>query len=205
MEFALKQIKGMGWSEGKGLGRSEDGIKAPIKPTTQMDTRGLGFYIEDSMQLKNHWWSDAYNAAAKGLKSEYKITSLGVVVKTKQIPTSEEKDEKCEKKKSLYNNRFVSAGFMEKHNNLSELTECNEASSDKESKMINRKRKCTLEDKREEENKSDEPKMIDFNDVFQRCKGMTCHKAARLGIKMNGKMKRIEEQEQNFLKKKIKK
>ena len=61
MDFAIKQMKSMGWSEGKGLGPSQNGITTAIKPSSQKDTRGLGFTIEDSIQLKNQWWAGEKN------------------------------------------------------------------------------------------------------------------------------------------------
>jgi hypothetical protein len=42
---------------------------------------------------------------------------------------------------------------------------------------------------------------IDFDELFRRNEGITGHKAARVGLKMNGKLKRIEEQEKDFINK----
>jgi hypothetical protein len=42
---------------------------------------------------------------------------------------------------------------------------------------------------------------IDFDDLFRRNEGITGHKAARIGLKMNAKLKRIEEQEKDFINK----
>ena len=112
MDFALKQMKAMGWTEGKGLGLDENGIIKPIKPNVQKDTRGLGFTVEDSIQLKNQWWKDAYNAASKGVKTDYKITSVGVIVKPKNQSPSRSPDDGYETDKT-YNQNFVSAGLLD--------------------------------------------------------------------------------------------
>ena len=109
MDFAKRQMKNMGWSEGKGLGAEENGIVKPIVPNIQMDTRGLGFSIADSLQIKNQWWAEAYNVASKGLKPEYKITSVGVIVKTKSGLNG---DENLEEKNEIYNQHFVSGGTI---------------------------------------------------------------------------------------------
>ncbi|XP_054168105.1 G patch domain-containing protein 4-like [Oppia nitens] len=44
-------------------------------------------------------------------------------------------------------------------------------------------------------------KNLDFEEVFRKCKRRTAHKASRIGIKMNGKLKRLKEQDEEFLKK----
>lgn len=211
MDFALRQMKAMGWSEGKGLGVSEDGITASIKPNTQKDTRGLGFTIEDSLQLKNQWWSEAYNAASKGLQSELKITSVGVIVKAKKRKSIVDTEESNSNSNGIYNDRFVSAGLLEGKNieNSDSETKPEEEHIDKgEKKKKKKSKKLRKEEDAVEQEKEDndidstlKPTSIDFNEVFKNAKGMTCHKAARLGIQMNGKMKRIQEQENEFLKK----
>lgn len=209
MNFALRQMKAMGWSEGKGLGASEDGITTSIKPSTQKDTRGLGFTIEDSLQLKNQWWSEAYNAASKGLQSELKITSVGVIVKPKKRKSTVDDDEvDGSKSKSMYNDRFVSAGLLENKNaeeNDGDGETKSEEIADKKKKRKSKKL-AKEEDAEEQEegidaDSANKSTSLDFNKIFKNAKGMTCHKAARLGIQMNGKMKRIQEQEEEFLKK----
>lgn len=211
MDFALNQMKAMGWSEGKGLGASENGITTAIKPSTQKDTRGLGFTIEDSIQLKNQWWSEAYNAARKGLKSELKITSVGVMVKAKKQDSIETECGSDTKKKG-YSERFVSAGVLnnKKKSDDEEDESSREVDAIKSEKRKKQKRKYKAEEKEEINTCTDDdsgtaniemPTSINFNEVFKEAKGMTCHKAARLGIKMCGKMKRIQEQEEEFLKK----
>lgn len=212
MDFALNQMKAMGWSEGKGLGASENGITTAIKPSTQKDTRGLGFTIEDSIQLKNQWWSEAYNAARKGLKSELKITSVGVMVKAKKQDSNG--NECSSDTKKGYSERFVSAGVL--NNKKKSEDEADESLREDEAikseKRKKKKRKHKAGQKEEINTCADDdddsgtaniemPTSINFNEVFKEAKGMTCHKAARLGIKMCGKMKRIQEQEEEFLKK----
>lgn len=195
MDFALKQMKAMGWSEGKGLGVYEAGIVKPIKPLVQTDTRGLGFTITDSIQLKNQWWNDAYNVASQGMKAEYKITSIGVIVKPKQ-PNSCNEDDKT------YNKNFVSAGVL-----VGDLYEDNSNKDETESvpDKCEKKKKKSKTKNRDKVTKSKEVvdekrKSLDFNRIFENTKGLTCHKAARLGIKMNAKLKRLEEQEMEFVK-----
>ena len=201
MDFATKQMKAMGWCEGKGLGLLENGITKAIKPNVQMCTRGLGFTVEDTIQNKNQWWHEAYNAASKGLKSELKITSVGVVVK----PKKEESLSNDGNKTKAYNSNFVSAGLLCNNNKDDQIENgLNNNSSEikEEKKKLKKKNKSKDVQISEEINEEREkPALIDFNDIFKKSDKMTCHKAARLGIKMNGKMKRIKDQEAEFLKK----
>lgn len=201
MNFARKQMESMGWTEGKGLGAKEEGMVKPIKPPVQMDTRGLGFTVEDSIQLKNHWWSDAYNVASKGLKAEFKISSVGVIVKAKKGKKRKDDDdddtkdnEKSASKKVFFNDRFVSSGYLDK-----EDEEHGEEDSQADGE-VSLKKKNKAKDRKRSRGKESKTS-IDFNQVFSKSANVTCHKAARLGIKMGGKMKRIEEQEAEYLKK----
>ncbi|KAI1291970.1 G patch domain-containing protein 4 [Halotydeus destructor] len=43
MESARKQMMAMGWTEGKGLGKNEDGIGSALKTRIKMDVCGLGY------------------------------------------------------------------------------------------------------------------------------------------------------------------
>ncbi|OQR70376.1 hypothetical protein BIW11_04172 [Tropilaelaps mercedesae] len=43
LTFAEKMMKKMGWTEGKGLGKDESGIKDFIKPKMKLNTKGIGF------------------------------------------------------------------------------------------------------------------------------------------------------------------
>eukprot|EP00842_Homolaphlyctis_polyrhiza_P005522 jgi/Hompol1/5971/HPOL_000172-RA len=41
-KFGFKMLEKMGWSEGKGLGRQEDGVKDSIAVRFKADNRGIG-------------------------------------------------------------------------------------------------------------------------------------------------------------------
>lgn len=197
MDFAKRQMKNMGWSEGKGLGAEENGIVKPIVPNIQMDTRGLGFSIADSLQIKNQWWAEAYNVASKGLKPEYKITSVGVIVKTKSCSKNDDNIEENPEEDKVYNQHFVSAGTITNKTD-DDIEQINDKSCSK--KKRKKKLKKEIDDEKSEEIKNENKlkKSLDFNVIFAKNKNITCHKAARLGIKMSGKMKRLQEQEAKF-------
>ena len=280
MDFGKKQLERMGWIEGKGLGLNEDGIIKAVKPNVQLNSRGLGFSVADSIQIKNQWWSEAYNSASKGLKHDYRITSVGVVIKPQKFD-SNSPDSSSDK----YGSRFTSAGYLERYedkivaeqederkrkkkekknkklkkekisdpqneeddeisttkievlgveiiDDSSEVEdpfsfdsenkqnkkkknkrkyqevegEKEEAHEMKDNKQVEKQNKKRYQEDKLKSEKNTDKKIkkvnhIDFNEIFQMSEGMTCHKAARHGINMTGKMKRLQEQEAEFLKK----
>jgi Pin2-interacting protein X1 len=61
-EFAKKQLEKMGWSEGKGLGKHEQGIQTHIKVKKREVDVGLGHNIHGNNNNNNSsslWWADA--------------------------------------------------------------------------------------------------------------------------------------------------
>lgn len=62
--FARGLLEKYGWSEGKGLGKHENGIAQALKPKLKFDTAGVGHKID----LTSQWWSKAFNDAARSIK-----------------------------------------------------------------------------------------------------------------------------------------
>ena len=58
MNFARKQLESMGWKEGKGLGKNEDGISKPLKLNVQKDAVGLGFDRNTSTINTEVWFKE---------------------------------------------------------------------------------------------------------------------------------------------------
>ena len=46
-------------------------------------------------------------------------------------------------------------------------------------------------------------KGIDLNEIYQKSNGVTCHRSAHVGITMSGKMRRLQEQDEQFKKTKL--
>ncbi|CAH8555212.1 unnamed protein product [Schistosoma rodhaini] len=50
--FGRKMLEKYGWAPGKGLGKNSNGIKAPIKASTQKGTRGLGMKSDFGLGIR---------------------------------------------------------------------------------------------------------------------------------------------------------
>jgi Pin2-interacting protein X1 len=63
--FARRQMEKMGWQEGKGLGKNENGISKHIKATKKDDNSGLGLESVVSEEVTENWWHDAFSKQLK--------------------------------------------------------------------------------------------------------------------------------------------
>ncbi|XP_058816439.1 uncharacterized protein LOC131679717 isoform X2 [Topomyia yanbarensis] len=88
--FGVRMLAKLGWSEGKGLGKREDGMAAPILPTLKQDGEGFGYAGEKD----NHWTQhdQDFNQLLKVLNGEE--ASAGDQVELKKIKSLEEKSKK---------------------------------------------------------------------------------------------------------------
>lgn len=168
MNFARKQLESMGWKEGKGLGKNEDGISKPLKLMVQKDSVGLGFDRNTSSINTEVWFQELDQVILKARKKAKKRAK-------KDADTEDVVDIK-------YNNFVVSNG-LESVNNVSE----NETEEN-----ITRK-------------KSKKKRGIDLDKIYSQSKGVTCHRSAHVGITMSGKMRRLQEQDEQFKKNQNKK
>lgn len=74
--FAKNQMLKMGWIEGKGLGKNEDGLKTHIKAQKREEHVGLGLDKVDNIVVTDtnsnakpdNWWHDAYSSNLKQFK-----------------------------------------------------------------------------------------------------------------------------------------
>ncbi|KOB66178.1 G patch domain-containing protein 4 [Operophtera brumata] len=55
MDFARKQLEKYGWSDGKGLGKHENGISEALKPKLKRSVTGVGH--DPASEFNEHWWS----------------------------------------------------------------------------------------------------------------------------------------------------
>lgn len=171
MKFAEEQLLKHGWTQGKGLGRKEDGITQALRVTLKQDTRGVGH--DPAKEFTNHWWSELFNQTAASLVVETRQD--GVQVRR----LSKETTRQSQPKPNLLYQKFVKKATLT-------------AGGEKPDKDAE---SCSDDDSHGPQ----PPKILTDEMLLQACEGRTGHKAARLGITMRAKLARLEAQEQAFL------
>ncbi|XP_061190117.1 G patch domain-containing protein 4-like [Saccostrea echinata] len=176
-KFAQKELKKFGWKEGSGLGKNENGMKEAIKVKIKKDSHGVGHNTGDEFTF--HWWDHVFNKAANSI--EVNTTKEGVSVRK-----SKDSGGVSTKKARTFDNKAMLYGQFVKGATLDNNEETHvEDTADRE---------YTEEDEQCIQKLADE-------EILKICGGMTAHKGARHGLKLNGKLDRIQEQEQLLLEK----
>lgn len=67
-------------NEGEGIGKNSDGIAKPIKASLKFDSAGLGH--DRAKEFTNHWWSNAFNNAAKNIDVNTNDGAISMSLKT---------------------------------------------------------------------------------------------------------------------------
>lgn len=164
-DFARQQLVKYGWSEGKGLGKHEDGIAKPLRAKPKMNRMGVGCNSGDEFTVK--WWEHVFDKAAAKITVQSVNGSDQVSIKSNDKPSKDKP-------------------------NTSKTT------SSRKEKYTNFHRESLLDDdSNHSEDNSHINNRISDEEKFRRCKGMTAHRAARHGLRMNGKLRRLELQEKS--------
>ncbi|CAI9151295.1 unnamed protein product [Rangifer tarandus platyrhynchus] len=171
MKFAEEQLLKHGWTQGKGLGRKENGITQALRVTLKQDTHGVGH--DPAKEFTNHWWNDLFNKTAANLVVETRQD--GVQIRR----LSKETTRQDHAKPNLLYQKFVKTATL--------TSSGEKPDKDWES--------CSDDDSQEPK----PPNVLTDEMLLQACEGRTAHKAARLGITMKAKLARLEAQEQAFL------
>lgn len=171
MKFAEEQLLKHGWTQGKGLGRKENGITQALKVTLKQDTHGVGH--DPAKEFTDHWWSDLFNKTAANLV----VDSGKDGVQIRRL--SKETTQRSHSKPSLLYQKFVKTATL----------------TSGEEKPDRDLESCSDVDNRE----PIPPKILTDEMLLKACEGRTAHKAARIGITMKAKLARLEAQEQAFL------
>merc|ERR1711953_1187383 len=169
---------GLGWSQGKGLGKHNQGIVDAIKPKLKFDSTGVGHNRAEEFEF--HWWDHVFNKAAKNIKvDEDNSGEVRVEMNLDKSDLSTKKMRKKARKEmrnKLYSN-FVRSGTLTGG-------------------------KMTSEEPEEEmEVTKDLSKIKELSDeqLVAACNGLTAHKGGRHGLNMKAKLDRIAEAEREFM------
>ncbi|CAF1411358.1 unnamed protein product [Adineta steineri] len=191
MEFAERMLKKHGWDPEKGLGKNNQGMKTALKPVLKFDTRGVGCNQKDEYSSEFKWWEYTYNRAAKKV-SDSLDQPEGEQKKEKKRKHKEDDEEKSTKK-SIYT-RFQKSSVLMDNKEESVRLEKELASS----VLMDNKEESVRLEKELAVTETNTPTPSD-EDLLRICGGRTAHKGARHGIKMGGKLQRLQEQEDRAL------
>lgn len=174
--FAKAQLLKYGWTEGKGLGKNENGITEALKPKLKFNTEGLGHKLEEVQ-----WWESAFNNAIKNVSVSSENDEVSIsVTNTNNISSSIKTEE------NIKENQLV----QQQYNNF------RKTSMLQDEKLIMLK---NTDVKEEEEKPVNKIPLLTDDELFKACGGRTGHKGARHGLGLNGKLERIARQEQKLL------
>jgi len=180
-DFAYSHMQGLGWSQGKGLGKNHQGIVDAIKPKLKFDQTGVGHNRAEEFEF--HWWDHVFNKAAKNIKvDESESGDIKVEMNLDKSELSTKKMRKKMMKKvrnQLYSN-FVKSGTLTGGKMEEVQKEEDEYVVDKDLSKI---------------------KELSDDQLVAACGGMTAHKGGRHGLNMKAKLDRIAEAEKEFLEK----
>lgn len=180
--FAQKELKKFGWKEGSGLGKNENGMKEAIKVKIKNDSHGVGHNRGDEFTF--HWWDHVFNKAASSIVVESTQEGVSVKAAKESVGVSTKKARTYDNKAMLYG-QFVKGATLD--NNQEVKSEGEEEDSSEVTEYLEEDRQ-TLQKLPDEE-------------ILKICGGMTAHKGARHGLKLNGKLERIQEQERLLMEK----
>ncbi|XP_059196228.1 G patch domain-containing protein 4 [Centropristis striata] len=190
LRFAEQQLLRHGWEQGKGLGRSENGISEAIKVKVKCDKGGVGHKEGD--QFTFHWWDHVFNKASSSLQVETDQNGI-------QLKKTVEEDEddgmisnKKPRKAALAKAKLYGC-FVKSATLLSgqEQPEPKASSSDESS--------SSSDDEDDQKLDLSSTTKLSDADLMKACGGRTAHKGARHGLTMSAKLARLEQQEAEFM------
>ncbi|KAH8308317.1 hypothetical protein KR059_010523 [Drosophila kikkawai] len=189
MDFAKKILSKYGWKEGEGLGKNNTGIAAPLKASLKFDNAGLG--VDRAQEFNDHWWERCFNEAASNVDVQVqqngKITTGrkegedAVEISTKAFSArklKKAKEQHASDGKSTYDN-FLQTALLTQGGGEVENTERIRVEDIAVTKVS----------------------VLTDEELFKACGGRTAHKGARHGLKLSGKIARLEQQERELLEK----
>ncbi|KAH8407076.1 hypothetical protein KR222_005681 [Zaprionus bogoriensis] len=188
MDFAKKILGKYGWKEGDGLGKNNSGIAAPLKASLKFDNAGLG--VDRAKEFNDHWWERCFNEAASNVT--VKVEQNGEVSTSRKA--GEEAVEISTKgysarklKQAKEQQRVAGDGAVYEHFLKSALL------TQDGGEVANQERI------KAEDIAVTTVSVLTDEQLFEACGGRTAHKGARHGLKLSGKLARLEQQEREML------
>uniref|UniRef100_A0A182JBU2 G patch domain-containing protein 4 n=1 Tax=Anopheles atroparvus TaxID=41427 RepID=A0A182JBU2_ANOAO len=192
MSFAKSILQKYGWKEGEGLGKNSDGITVPIKASFKFSNTGIG--TDQAKDLTDNWWERVFNDASSNLEvvsggqnsqggvSVRQLDPDAVEITTKSYSVKKLKQRTANGTEggTKYGNTFLKASTLL-------------GGVGREEKVGN---SVNMEDIEYKAAKS-----LTDEELFAACGGRTAHKGARHGLKLSGKLARIDEQNNKLLQK----
>lgn len=179
MDFAKNILHKYGWREGDGLGKNSDGIVKPIKANLKFNNTGLG--SDQAKDHTNRWWERVFDEAANNL-------DVGPAGKIRQkekdaVEISANSYSVKKLKQKTADGKANYGGFLKASTLLTAVGREEELEGHVKTEDIEFKPTKVLTDE----------------ELFAACGGRTAHKGARHGLKLSGKLARIEAQNSKLL------
>lgn len=175
-DFASKYLETKGWSQGDGLGRHGQGIVDAIKPKLKFDNTGVGHNQAEEFEFR--WWDHVFNKAAQSIQVEQNDQGDVQVNFTndKDLSTKKtnRKKKEGEKKKNALYSCFIKSGTL--------IGGTLEGEEEKDQMVT-----------------EDMSKALTDDELVKACGGLTAHKGARHGHKMDAKLQRVKEAERRYM------
>ncbi|XP_048784873.1 G patch domain-containing protein 4 [Lagopus muta] len=183
LRFAERELRRHGWTRGRGLGKREDGIARPIRPSVKCGTAGVGH--DAAEQFSFHWWDHVFNEAAANIAVRDGQDGVCVEARSEQrFGLSTKKPHKVPPPGSTLYGHFVKAATLTAHGEEpTKQPGGSESSEEEEEDKLDRSSARRLTDE----------------ELVRVCGGRTAHRAARHGLTMSAKLARLEQQERAFL------
>uniref|UniRef100_A0A182QUC2 G patch domain-containing protein 4 n=1 Tax=Anopheles farauti TaxID=69004 RepID=A0A182QUC2_9DIPT len=187
MDFARNILEKYGWKDGEGLGKNSDGMKEPIKASLKFSKIGFGAETVDS---GNNWWERVYNDASSNIEVQSDGSNHGKVklrqldTNAVEITTKGYSVNKLKRRNGMENGASKYGNVFLKASTLSGTT----GREEEEANHV-----------RTEDVEFTSIKTLTDEELFAACGGRTAHKGARHGLRLNGKLSRIDEQNNKLL------
>ena len=199
MDFAKKYMEKYGWQEGKGLGKKESGISERLRLKSQKDAVGLGYDRTKGINTQT-WFAqldEEIRKSQKRKKKKHHEEEKEEEVQEEQEQKNQDDDDDNNNNNNvvtLFTNSVSYQGHFVKGTSDDSL-----GSEGKKKKKKKHKIDLAKEDEAKEKEEEDSERMsLDLDKLYKKTNGATCHRTAHVGLKLSGKLQRLQEQERSF-------